>query len=120
MVVMKFTHVQAPGLGQGGGKDLSVDGASRDCVDWFLQTVYQPHHDHFKDDFGSTIPGFFYDEPETRGDWGTELDRTLADWGVDWKRAYVAYANKLTRLAFVALRRDEPFDIAKAFQAHAA
>lgn len=36
------------------------------------------------------------------------------------KRAYVAYANKLTRLAFVALRRDEPFDIAKAFQMQAA
>ena len=36
------------------------------------------------------------------------------------KRAYVAYANKLTRLAFVALRRDEPFDITKAFQASAA
>ena len=33
------------------------------------------------------------------------------------KRAIVAYANKLTRLAFVALRRNEPFDIAKAFQA---
>ena len=94
--VMKFTHVQAPGLGQGGGKELSVDGASKDCVDWFLQTVYQPHHDHFKADFGTTIPGFFYDEPETRGDWGTELNRTLADWGVDWKRAYVAYKFELS------------------------
>lgn len=93
--VMKFTHVQAPGLGQGGGKQLSVDGASRDCVDWFLQTVYQPHFDHFKDDFGKTIQGFFYDEPETRGDWGTELNATLAAWGVDWKQAYVAYKFEL-------------------------
>lgn len=93
--VMKFTHVQAPGLGQHGGKQISVDGASKDCVDWFLQTVYQPHHDHFKADFGKTIPGFFYDEPETRGDWGTELDRTLTDWGVDWKLAYVAYKFEL-------------------------
>lgn len=37
--VMKFTHQQAPGLGQGGGKELRVDGRSQDCVAWFLQTV---------------------------------------------------------------------------------
>ncbi len=93
--IMKFTHKLGPGLGQGGGKNLSVDGASKDCVDWFIKTVYQPHYDHFKADFGKTIPGFFYDEPETRGDWGTELNRTLADWDVDWKKAYVAYKFEL-------------------------
>ena len=93
--VIRFTHQQAPGLGQRGGKELSIDGASRDCTDWFLQTVYQPHYDHFKDDFGKTIPGFFYDEPETKGDWGTELDVILKEWGVDWKKAYVAYKFKL-------------------------
>ena len=87
--IMKFTHEQAPPLTQ--FKQLSVDGASGDCVDWYIRTVYQPHFDHFKDDFGKTIAGFFYDEPETQGDWGTELDRTLAEWGVDWKKAYVAY-----------------------------
>jgi hypothetical protein len=93
--VLKFTHKQAPGLGQRGGKELSVDGASRDCTDWFLKTVYQPHHDRFKDDFGTTIPGFFYDEPETVGDWGTELDVILKEWGVDWKKAYTAYKFQL-------------------------
>jgi hypothetical protein len=91
--IVKFTHKQAPGLSQGG--QLSVDGASRDCVDWFLDTVYQPHYDHFKADFGKTIPGFFYDEPETRGDWGTELNSVLAEWGVDWKKAYVSYKFQL-------------------------
>ena len=68
-----------------------MDGASRDCTDWFIQTVYQPHFDRFGKDFGKTIPGFFYDEPETRGDWGTELNATLTEWNVDWKKAYVAY-----------------------------
>ncbi len=57
--------------------------------------VYQPHYDHFKDDFGKAIPGFFYDEPETKGDWGTELNVILKEWGVDWKKAYVAYKFKL-------------------------
>jgi hypothetical protein len=70
---------------------VRVDGASKDCVDWFLETVYQPHYEHFKADFGRTIAGFFYDEPETRGDWGTELNRVLEEQGVDWKKAYVAY-----------------------------
>ncbi len=91
--IMKFTHKQGPPLGQNG--QLSVDGASQDCVDWFIQTVYQPHYDRFKEDFGTWIPGFFYDEPETRGDWGTELNKTLAEWGVDWKKAYVAYKFEL-------------------------
>jgi len=100
--VIKFTHEQAPQLGQGGG--LSVDGASRDCTDWFIQTVYQPHFDHFKDDFGKAIPGFFYDEPETRGDWGTELNIILAEWGMDWKKVYVAYKFKLAGDDQVAAR----------------
>ncbi len=94
--IMKFTHKQAPGLGQGGGKELSVDGASKDCVDWFLQTVYQPHYEHFKADFGKTIQGFFYDEPETRGDWGTALNGVLAEHKADWKKAYVAYKFRLS------------------------
>ena len=91
--IMSFSHKQGPALGQGGA--LSVDGASKDCVDWFISTVYQPHHDRFKNDFGKTIPGFFYDEPETRGDWGTELNAVLAEWKVDWKKAYVAYKFRL-------------------------
>lgn len=91
--IMKFTHVQAPALKSNG--QVAIDGASRDCVDWFLETVYQPHYDHFKDDFGKTIPGFFYDEPETPGDWGTELNGILAAWNVDWKKAYAAYKFEL-------------------------
>ena len=91
--VIKFTHKQGPGLGQ--GNSPSIDGASQDCTDYFIQTVYQPHFDRFQDDFGKTIPGFFYDEPETRGDWGTELNRVLAEWKVDWKKAYVAHTLKL-------------------------
>ena len=92
--IVKFTHVLASTLSWQ-KKQLSIDGASKDCVDWFLKVVYQPHYDHFKADFGKTIPGFFYDEPETPGDWGTELNGVLAEWKVDWKRAYVAYKLEL-------------------------
>ena len=68
-----------------------VDGASRDAVDWYLDTVYQPHYDHFAADFGGAIKGFFYDEPETYGDWGTEVIPMLVERGVDWRKALVAW-----------------------------
>jgi hypothetical protein len=102
--IMKFTYGLAPGLGQGGGKELSVDGMSPDCVEWYLRTVYAPHYERFKNDFGKTIVGFFYDEPETRGDWGTALNTVLAELGVDWKQAYVAYKFRLAGEAQVAAR----------------
>jgi hypothetical protein len=55
--VMKFTWKYS------GGRRL-VDGASKDAVDWYIRTGYQPHYDHFKEDFGKTIKGYFYDESE--------------------------------------------------------
>ncbi|HOX59334.1 MAG TPA: glycosyl hydrolase [Candidatus Paceibacterota bacterium] len=102
--ILKFTHEQAPGLIQVGGSQLSVDGASQDCVDWYLQEVYQPHFEHYKAEFGKTIRGFFYDEPETPGDWGTEVNRVLAEWGVDWTKAYAAYKSELAGEEQVAAR----------------
>jgi hypothetical protein len=101
--IVKFSHVQGPHLSWQ-KKQLSIDGASKDCVDWFLQMVYQPHYDHFKADFGKTIPGYFYDEPETCGDWGTELNGVLAEWKVDWKKAYVAYKLELAGEEQIAAR----------------
>ncbi len=92
--IMKFEWGLAPRAGQGG--QVIVDGASKDCVDWFLKTVYQPHYDHFKDDFGKTIVGFFYDEPETQGDWGTELSKTFAERDVDANKALVAWKYQLS------------------------
>jgi hypothetical protein len=100
--IMKFSYKTASPLGQNG--QLSVDGMSRDCVEWFLRTVYQPHYDHFKDDFGKTIEGFFYDEPETRGDWGTELNHVLNEQKVDWKKAYVGYKFRLAGEEQIAAR----------------
>ncbi len=87
--IIRFGLEIAPVSAQNGQPTL--DGASKDCVDWFMKTVYQPHQDHFKDDFGKTIVGFFYDEPETQGDWGTELNATFTERGVDWKKALVAW-----------------------------
>ncbi|MFW6172112.1 MAG: glycosyl hydrolase [Planctomycetota bacterium] len=80
---------------EGRGGRLLVDGASQKAVDWYIRTVYQPHYEHFPDAFGKTIRGYFYDEPETYGDWGTEVIPELKRRGVDWKRALVAWKFEL-------------------------
>jgi len=77
-------------LGPKRGERYLLDGASQTAVDWYLETVYQPHYEHFAADFGPVIKGFFYDEPETFGDWGTEVIPMLNERGVDWKKAFVA------------------------------
>ncbi len=82
----------------------AVDGASRECVDWFLKFVYQPHYDRFREDFGRTIRGYFYDEPETLGDWGPEAMKVLAERKVDWKKALVAWKFRLAGEEQVAAR----------------
>jgi len=89
---------------QQSGNRYLVDGASADAVQWYLRTVYQPHYDRFREEFGRTIAGFFYDEPETHGDWGTEVMKVLAERQVDWKRALVAWKLKLAGEEHAAAR----------------
>lgn len=83
--------------GKRGGQQqmISVDGADRECVDWFIKTVYQPHYDRFKADFGKTIVGYFYDEPETQGDWGSDMRTLATERKLDLDRMLVAYKFKL-------------------------
>lgn len=85
--IMHFTWQYS----EGRGGHFLVDGASKEAVDWYINTVYQPHYDRFKDDFGTWIKGFFYDEPETYGDWGTEVIPLLKERQVDWKKALTAW-----------------------------
>jgi hypothetical protein len=91
--VMRFEWKYSRILGK--GANLLVDGADQAATDWYIKTVYQPHYDRFKADFGKTIPGFFYDEPETQGDWGSAVIPMLKERGIDWKKALVAWNFKL-------------------------
>lgn len=97
--IMKFTWKNSPKSKQSywHHKDgwYTLDGASADSVDWFINTVYAPHYERFKEDFGETIVGYFYDEPETQGDWGTEMAGMFAERRVDWKKAFVAWKFEL-------------------------
>jgi len=100
--VMTFSWSLAPRLLQGGR--LALDGMSRDCVEWYIRTVYEPHYTRFEKDFGRTIQGYFYDEPETPGDWGTEINATFKARGVDWMPCYVAWLFALSGEAQVAAK----------------
>ncbi|MEI6604465.1 MAG: glycosyl hydrolase [Verrucomicrobiota bacterium] len=92
--IMKFTW-KFNGTKGGQQKYVSVDGADPACVDWFIKTVYQPHYDRFKSDFGKTISGYFYDEPETQGDWGSDFPKLVAERNLDLNKLLVGYKFKL-------------------------
>ena len=92
--IMKFTR-RFNGTQGGQQRYISVDGASPDCVAWFIKTVYQPHYDRFKKDFGRTIVGYFYDEPETQGDWGSAVPQLIAERKLDLAKLLVGYKFKL-------------------------
>jgi len=77
------------------GHKAVVNGLDREAIDWWINTVYQPHYDRFRDDFGRTIQGYFYDEPETLGDFGPDLIPAIQARGGDWMKALVAYKFKL-------------------------
>ncbi len=47
----------------------------------FIDAVYEPHWQHFKNDFGKTIAGFFSDEPELGNGHLYEMGKKL--WEVD-------------------------------------
>ena len=92
--IMKFTW-RFNGTKGGQQRFVAVDGASPDCVEWFIKTVYQPHFDRFGKDFGKTITGYFYDEPETQGDWGSDVPKLIAERKLDLAKLLVGYKFKL-------------------------
>ena len=48
---------------KGGGKDYYINFMSKRSCRVQIDAVYEPHFEHYKDEFGKTIAGFFSDEP---------------------------------------------------------
>ena len=48
----------------GGGSPGYINMVSKPSVKVLLDTVYEPHYEHYKEEFGKTILGFFSDEPQ--------------------------------------------------------
>lgn len=60
----------------GGRKDY-INLIDEDSVQVLLDEVYEPHYRHFADYFGSTLAGFFSDEPELGNTPGYDFHETL-------------------------------------------
>ena len=85
------------GLGGSQGRFPYVNGLDEEAVDWFLANYYQPYYDKYRAEFeNGTIPGFFFDEPETMGVWGPALERELAARGEDVGELLTAFKFKLS------------------------
>ena len=84
------------GLGGSQGRFPYVNGLDEEAVDWFLATYYQPYYDRYRPAFeAGTIPGFFFDEPETMGVWGPALEKELAARGEDVGELLTAFKFRL-------------------------
>ena len=84
------------GLGGSQGRFAYVNGLDEEAVDWFLANYYQPYYDRYEKEFkDGTIPGFFFDEPETMGVWGPALEKELASRGEDVGELLTAFKFKL-------------------------
>ena len=84
------------GLGGSQGRFPYVNGLDEEAVDWFLASYYQPYYDRYRSAFeDGTIPGFFFDEPETMGLWGPALEKELASRGEDVGELLTAFKFKL-------------------------
>ena len=84
------------GLGGSQGRFTYVNGLDEEAVDWFLANYYQPYYDRYRSSFeDGTIPGFFFDEPETMGVWGPTLEKELAARGENVGELLTAFKFRL-------------------------
>ena len=84
------------GLGGSQGRFPYVNGLDEEAVDWFLANYYQPYYDRYRSSFeDGTIPGFFFDEPETMGVWGPTLEKELVARGENVGELLTAFKFRL-------------------------
>lgn len=85
-----------------GSNNEYINYVDRDSVAALIEAVYQPHYDHYAEEFGKTIAGFFSDEPGFYNvggyqpgnavgrkkmplPWGDELESLMEQENPDWK-----------------------------------
>lgn len=64
--------------GSRGHKDY-IDFLNSESVDIFINAVYQPHYEHYKEKFGKSFAGFFSDEPSFASEF---IDQWRIDYGM--------------------------------------
>lgn len=61
----------------GGGRPHYINMIDKDSVRVLIDTVYEPHYEHYKDDFGKTFAGFFSDEPSFGNTLGYDFNESI-------------------------------------------
>lgn len=61
----------------GGGKTNYINMLDADSCRVQIETVYEPHWEHYKGDFGKTLAGFFSDEPAVGNTVGFDFDESI-------------------------------------------
>jgi len=54
----------------GSRQDIYINSLTKEGTKILIDTVYEAHYQHYKDDFGKTFKGFFSDEPQMGNAWG--------------------------------------------------
>ncbi len=61
----------------GGGDPAYIHMLSKESCHVLIDAVYEPHYEHYKDDFGKTFAGFFSDEPQIGNTIGFNYDESI-------------------------------------------
>ena len=70
-----------------------INMTDRDSVRVLIDAVYEPHWQHYREDFGRTIAGFFSDEPELGNGFMYDKENPLGTWqDLPWGREMEAEA----------------------------
>ena len=62
---------------QSGFRDEYINMVDKNSCNVLIQAVYEPHYEHFKEEFGKTILGFFSDEPGFMNEKGINADSII-------------------------------------------
>ncbi|MFT8347533.1 glycoside hydrolase family 2 [Clostridium saccharoperbutylacetonicum] len=60
-----------------GGDNRYINMVDKESVSTQLEAVYEPHFEHYKEDFGKTFAGFFSDEPAFGNVVGFDFDESI-------------------------------------------
>ena len=60
-----------------GARSDYINIIDEDSVKVLIEAVYEPHYEHYKEEFGKTIAGFFSDEPGFGNTFGFEMDEAI-------------------------------------------
>lgn len=78
-----------------GGRTDYINMMDHESVSTLLEAVYEPHYAHLKEEFGTTIAGFFSDEPEIGNMPGYSGDTQIGNpdmplpWSEELKRRFI-------------------------------